>query len=133
MKKLKCCRCCKEKKESSFGNDIRHISGKKSICKNCEKEDNKKRYKNDNGEKQSWNNRMYRYGISQEDFNKMFEKQFGLCSICLEKLPDKRKIHIDHNHYTREIRGLLCARCNIIVAVFENNKELIGNVVDYLE
>ena len=75
----------------------------------------------------------YHNGITKDNFIKLKEKQFGLCAICYEKLPDDRKIRVDHDHYTGEVRGLLCSRCNLAVAIFENNKDLIGNVVDYLE
>jgi hypothetical protein len=38
-------------------------------------------------------------------------EQGGVCAICGNP-PKKRPLHIDHNHRTGRVRGLLCYRCN---------------------
>ena len=60
---------------------------------------------------------LKKYNLSLEDYDKMIEKQNGLCAIC--GLPESVKyrgktknLAIDHNHNTDEVRGLLCYRCN---------------------
>jgi len=54
-----------------------------------------------------------------EVYKELFEKQHGLCAICGKEETQKNnqgngicKLHIDHNHKTGEVRGLLCGRCN---------------------
>jgi len=126
------CIKCGPKPRSHFTKNKKHKNGLQSKCKKCANEDAKLRYKKDNGDKMSWNMRKYRYGITKNDFMKLKDKQFGLCTICYEKLPEDKKIHVDHDHETGKVRGLLCPRCNIAVGIFENNKNLIGNIVDYL-
>lgn len=59
-----------------------------------------------------------RYGITLEDFNKMWNEQQGRCKICGVKL--KRRdmegsgviYNIDHNHSLGVVRGILCVQCN---------------------
>lgn len=70
--------------------------------------------------------------ITIEEFDERFEKQFGLCKICQEKLPEKRKVHVDHSHKTGEVRGLLCSKCNTLLGMLEGRENIIGNIVDYL-
>lgn len=44
---------------------------------------------------------------------KLYEKQEGLCPLCLGELPsDYSKTAIDHDHTTGEVRGLLHLGCN---------------------
>lgn len=58
------------------------------------------------------------YGISLTDFNAMKEQQGNSCAICKKG----RKLVVDHDHTTGEIRGLLCARCNGILGDFEHEE-----------
>ena len=41
----------------------------------------------------------------------MLAEQGGGCAICGAP-PKTRRLHVDHDHKTGEIRGLLCYRCN---------------------
>jgi len=44
----------------------------------------------------------------------------------------KKKWHIDHNHETREVRGILCSECNTLLGQVEKNPDLIDQMKDYL-
>jgi hypothetical protein len=70
------------------------------------------------------------YGISDEDFLKMLEKQKNLCSLCGIYL-NKRK-NIDHCHKTGKIRGILCTNCNMGLGLFKDSKEILGKAIIYL-
>lgn len=50
------------------------------------------------------------YGLTVTAFDAMVATQGGRCAIC-RRVPDER-LHIDHDHETGAIRGLLCASCN---------------------
>lgn len=52
-----------------------------------------------------------KYGISVEQYEAILRDQGGVCAIC-ERPPKTRRLHVDHDHKTGEIRGLLCYRCN---------------------
>lgn len=70
----------------------------------------------------------------------MREDQNGVCAIC-QKSTDiidirtglPRRLAIDHNHKTGEIRGLLCHDCNIAIGHFKDNAELLRCAARYLE
>jgi hypothetical protein len=44
-------------------------------------------------------------------------EQGGKCALCRTK-PDYQ-LYVDHNHETKKVRSLLCARCNTAVGVFD--------------
>lgn len=67
-----------------------------------------------------WNKATYlkiRYKLSQEEYDTMYQRQGGRCAICREK----RRLNVEHNHETGEVRGLCCHRCNTAIAWLENH------------
>jgi hypothetical protein len=56
------------------------------------------------------------YGITFEDFQKMLRGQRGKCGICGKPMLHP---HVDHNHITNKVRGLLCYACNSLVGRVE--------------
>jgi hypothetical protein len=74
------------------------------------------------------------YGITREDYDRMLVDQGFCCQICgIHQTELKKKLHIDHDHATGTIRGLLCSRCNLGIGHFDDNAELLRVVVAYLE
>lgn len=76
---------------------------------------------------------MNRYGITIQQRNEMFNKQDGLCAICGK--PPKTiltQFHIDHDHMTGRIRGLLCVKCNMGLGLFKDNLRLLEKAKEYL-
>ena len=74
-----------------------------------------------------------RYGITLEQYNQMFEKQKGKCAICNRHQKDlTTTLCVDHNHKTKQVRGLLCVTCNTDVSVVENRlKEMLKYLNKY--
>jgi len=55
----------------------------------------------------------YRYGITLNDYNKMFAEQNGCCKICNIHASELNvPLQVDHSHSSGEVRGLLCGLCN---------------------
>lgn len=74
------------------------------------------------------------YGIGISDYNRMFEAQDGCCAICGKHQSElKQRLFIDHNHYTGEIRELLCCRCNHIVGGLESDVVETGLAMAYIK
>ena len=80
------------------------------------------------------NNRLLKtYGITLEDWNKMFDKQQGVCYIC-ETMPPNKILCVDHIHQKgykqmdgrlkkKYVRGLLCYLCNTGLKGFEKTAD----------
>ena len=66
----------------------------------------------------------YEYGITLDDYNKMFNEQEGKCAICQRHQNElTRTLSVDHDHKTNKVRALLCLTCNTDVSVVENRLE----------
>ena len=72
----------------------------------------------------------YFYGLSPEDFQKLHENQNGLCPIC--KLSLGSDMHIDHDHTTNKVRGILHQNCNLFLGKFEKRMVHLTNIMHYL-
>ncbi len=64
----------------------------------------------------------------------------GLCEICGERPAEKFKkqrkfmyLCLDHNHKTKEYRGLLCRHCNVGLGMFYENTAALRRAAAYLE
>lgn len=77
------------------------------------------------------------FGISFEEYQKMWENQNGLCAICGKpeshiRLGKLTMLRVDHNHKTGEIRALLCNSCNAGLGFFQDSSELLDVASEYL-
>lgn len=77
--------------------------------------------------------RRRRYGISPEDFQGMLEAQAGLCAICCEPMRPGRWTHVDHNHETGRVRGLLCHSCNLGIGHLKEDPLRFDAASSYVE
>lgn len=72
------------------------------------------------------------YGITDEQYWAMFESQGRRCAIC-QVQPTKKRLAVDHNHKTGEVRGLLCSRCNgNLLPILEHHPERAAAAFLYL-
>jgi hypothetical protein len=76
---------------------------------------------------------LRKYGISQEEWDKLHDEQLGRCAICLETLAEVGKLGVDHDHATGEVRGLLCSPCNVGLGYFRDDPERLIRAVEYLD
>jgi len=78
--------------------------------------------------------RKHRYGIEQEDFERMVIERDGKCDMCHKVPTGKRKtLCIDHDHSTGKIRGLLCSACNNGLGFLGDNVDIPAKVQQYLQ
>jgi hypothetical protein len=71
------------------------------------------------------------FGITQAEYDELLARQGGGCAICGRK-PGKISLHIDHDHETGEIRGLLCVGCNNALGQFDDDFDLLTRAADYV-
>lgn len=138
-----CGKCGEEKSLEDFHKNKKSPDGLHSQCKPCKNGRNKEYYE----ELKKGTNRprtkivnfrdgyLQRvYGITLQQYNQMLEDQNHCCAICGKHEKDERKsLAVDHNHVTREIRGLLCNYCNHRVVGRHRDGNLLRRIADYVE
>ena len=70
-------------------------------------------------------------GVTTEVYERMLASQGGGCAICGNE-PKTRRLHVDHDHATGRVRGLLCHRCNRVLATWLT-PVILRNMANYLE
>lgn len=70
----------------------------------------------------------HRYGIGVADVERMLADQDNKCLICDKPDPE----HVDHDHGTGRVRGILCFNCNQGLGNFRDDLRSLGRAVDYL-
>jgi len=73
-----------------------------------------------------------KYGITLLEYNQMLELQDEVCAICLTKNTRGKGLVVDHDHATGLVRGLLCDRCNLGIAHFGEDTDVLNRAQNYL-
>ena len=75
------------------------------------------------------------YGINKLQFDEMLSMQHDACAICHEPFVDmnSKHIHVDHDHKTNVVRGVLCHRCNHALGLMKDNPTALRQAATYLE
>ena len=104
-------KCSKCKKLVPHSRNKCNPDGLRSGCKECKRK----------------HDLQYRYKLSVEDYDRMFEEQGGRCDIC-NKPPNGKPLAVDHDHACCEgrscgecVRGLLCNGCNVLLYGLEKH------------
>ena len=124
------CRSCSEM--------FKPLSGNTFYCKSdeCQKQRRKHHLR------LRQNHAMKRkFGVTVEQFTAMSEYQDHKCKICGEEETalsnqgngEVKRLSIDHDHDTGQIRGLLCNKCNTGLGGFQDNVETLQRAILYLE
>jgi hypothetical protein len=75
------------------------------------------------------------YGVSYDFYLALYQFQGGRCYIC-RKVPKTRRLAVDHDHETNEVRGLLCSgerSCNHDILGNIKSIDMAQRIVLYLE
>lgn len=114
-----------------------HIDNKEHIKQyriDNQKEIKEKRklYKSNKKEEIKRYDLKHRYNITLEQYTEFLNKQEGKCAICHNQFKSTKDTHIDHNHITKKVRGLLCFKCNRGLGYFNDNKNTLNNASKYI-
>src|SRR5260370_22694006 len=91
--------------------------------------------KNHPGRKQQQDairNRKRKYGISEQEYQKLLKSQKSKCAICSSSLKIQQPA-LDHCHKTHKIRGILCHPCNLGIGFLKDNILLLKSALKYLQ
>lgn len=96
---------------------------------------NKDKFRQVARERRSSNKREFRsrrlmeeYGITADDYDRMYSEQGGLCLICGKS----EKLFVDHSHITGKVRSLLCSKCNSLIGFCRENTPTLESAIEYL-
>ena len=121
--KKKCTKCKKNKDLSSFCKSSKAKDGHNWECRECQSKRAEKYIAR--SEIKRHRVKMYlakRYGMTPKDYDLLLRDQQGCCAMCGEHWTGfSKRLHVDHNHKTGEIRGLLCLGCNIGLGFVEKS------------
>ena len=73
-----------------------------------------------------------KYGLTLEAYDALVEAQGSACAICGSKAC-KRALHVDHDHGTGKVRGLLCNTCNRCLGLLKDDATVLRSAIAYLE
>jgi hypothetical protein len=77
--------------------------------------------------------RMYhlkrRYGVTAQEVQVLIAAQGGRCAICREAPAE----HVDHDHETGRVRGVLCFNCNGGLGQFRDRQDVMAAAIAYLQ
>lgn len=105
-----------------FAPDRTQKHGRKNLCHDCRKAQRRA------------NGLMSAYGITLEEYDDLLKQQGGRCKICGTDTPGhKGRFHVDHDHSTGKIRGLLCHACNTGIGLLGDNPTRLKKAAQYLE
>lgn len=83
-----------------------------------------------------WDHREHQWrrqhGLTVEGYFALLEKQGGGCGICNGGTNGRGIFHVDHDHETGVVRGLLCAKCNILLGHANDDTKLLRSAISYL-
>ncbi|MER5701995.1 endonuclease VII domain-containing protein [Micromonospora sp. NPDC002296] len=124
----RCCPACGETKVlENFPRNRAARSGYGRYCKPCH-----------NAKGQETKQRLYggtreyhlrrRYGIGQKESDELLDEQGGACAICGGADPQ----HLDHDHRTGWVRGILCFNCNGGLGQFRDSPTRLARAITYL-
>jgi len=116
-----CAKCGKRLPMTDFHAGKHNRDGRASYCKICA------------GGMSSNSSLKKRYGITIEEYDSMFKKQNNRCAICGREYTSGRRFHVDHNHTTKEIRGILCHNCNVAIGHANEDTDILRKMIEYLD
>jgi hypothetical protein len=131
---MKTCPSCKENKPLQD-----YWKGQYS-CIPCTKERQKNRWNSRTPKKRLQQHIKYKYGVTEKELMDTLNSQGNACAICKDSLPDlltyenrRRGYAIDHNHDSGEFRGVLCIKCNSLLGMAKDDKNILLAAIEYLE
>jgi hypothetical protein len=117
--KLTCSTCKIEKSKYDFYPDKRQSTGFRPQCKDCNRNTVLKK----------------KFGITLQQYEDMLQSQNFGCAICQLQWSRSMDIrfHVDHNHSTGTVRGILCSNCNTALGLLKENESIFHRALQYLK
>ena len=127
----RCPACSQVKANAEFNRDASRSDGLTYSCKACISNARKGMglANPEAHRKAARKNQLQKYGLTEEAYAAMVVSQGGCCLICGSPVD---RLHVDHDHSTGDVRGLLCQSCNHGLGNFKDRVDLLLRAADYL-
>jgi hypothetical protein len=73
-----------------------------------------------------------KFDLTPAQYDQMLDRQGGGCAICGDPARADSSLHVDHDHGSGEIRGLLCMRCNNAIGLLKEDPCLLRRAANYV-
>jgi len=111
-----CYKCRKNKPLSEFNKSSHHKNGHRNICRDC---------------RNTHRTIIRKY---EKIYPVLLYKQGYCCAICGKSEEENgKRLSLDHNHETYQVRSLLCTTCNTALGNFKDSEELLLKAIAYLK
>jgi hypothetical protein len=121
-----CSRCESVLPLTKFGRNRSARDGLTTYCRPCHNAAGKEALQRAGGSREYHLRR--RYGITGADFDAMVEAQGGTCAVC-----DGKPEHVDHDHKSGLVRGVLCFNCNQALGNVRDDIVVLRGLIAYLD
>ena len=122
-----CVACGAIKPLTDFPRNRSDSTGYATYCKPCHNAKTRESKKRLYGGTREYHLRQ-RYGIGEKEFAELLAEQGGGCAICGAADPQ----HVDHDHRTGWVRGILCFNCNGGLGQFRDDPGALSKAITYL-
>lgn len=124
----RCPDCYEVKLLADFPRHASARDGRGSYCKPCHNARTRATRQRLYGGSREYHLRR-RYGVTSAQVDTMVEVQFGKCAVC-QTAPAE---HVDHDHETGAVRGILCFNCNGALGHVRDRIDVLLAAIDYLQ
>lgn len=129
---MRCTKCRRKRLRRDFFNSQRR-QGRGAWCKKC-----CQRYAESPAGKLA--RRRYNLkrtaNITVEEWEALYKKQRGRCANpgCRRKngTVGRGRLHVDHDHKTGRVRGLICSHCNTALGCVQDSCKILKGLIRYL-
>lgn len=133
---FKQCRVCnKVKKAGDFSRSSASTDQLNFRCKDCNRLAHQQRYRELSPEERrrlQFKHIKRAYGLSPAQYECMLAEQGGGCAICGITDHGGKNWHVDHDHETGAVRGILCQGCNHALGGARDNPDTLVAAAKYL-
>jgi hypothetical protein len=124
----RCADCRQWKPNEQFPRNRNSKDGRHCYCRECNNARSRESRQRLHGGARHYH-LMHRYGIGADEVDALIDLQGNRCPICGRPDPN----HVDHDHKTGRVRGVLCFNCNGGLGQFADDIDRLAAAVAYLD
>ena len=72
------------------------------------------------------------FGMTPDEYERRLAQQGGGCAVCGRAPKPGKSLHVDHDHETGYVRGLLCFKCNAALGQLGDDLGRIERALTYV-